>query len=166
MTAETMKRTAWEIIVAVILATVLIVPWMTMNLINDISRLQVQMTEPEDYLIVRGITVRDSVEGTDPVLIYDRTIVRPFRGKWIAGIFLLLDETGANYGVCNNSGEADYQPETTLPATVKLAWYIERDCKLEPGKYVLKTTWEIKLPHDVTKYVRATSNVFEVRAKN
>lgn len=159
-----MKRTAWEIIVAAFLATVLIVPWMTMNLINDISRLQVQMTEPDDYLIVRGITVGDAIEGADPTLIYDRTIIRPFRGKWIAGIFLLPNETGANYGVCNNSGEVDYQPETTLPAAVKLAWYIERDCELEAGKYVLKTTWEIKLPHGVIKYVRATSNVFEIRS--
>jgi hypothetical protein len=160
-----MKKNLWEIMVGAALAMLLIIPMQLFSLVDDIKRLQASNTEPEDYFIVRGVTVEDAQEGEQPSVVYDRTVVRPFRAKWIAGVFSLPDQDGINYGVCNGSGDAEYKPDVKLPPAVTLKWFIERDCKLEPGRYVLKTTWEIKLDHGINKYVRATSNVFEISPK-
>lgn len=163
---ETAKRTAWEFIVALSLALLLITPWMVLNLIEDVSRLKVQQSEPEDYFIVASIVVGNAREGSQPQIIYDRTIVRPFRAVWTAAVFALPERDGVNYGVCNNSSTADYETDTRLPGSVSLEWFIEKDCNLQPGRYVLKTTWEIRLDYNIRKYVRATSNVFEILPAN
>lgn len=160
---ETLKRTAWEFVVGATLATILIVPWLVISLFEDVSRLKLMNSEPEDYFIVSGVVVGNAVEGEQPRVIYDRTVVRPFRAVWTAAVFALPERDGVNYGVCNNSSTADYTPDTRLPASVSLEWFIEKDCNLQPGRYVLKTTWEIKLDYNIRKYVRVTSNVFEIQ---
>ena len=159
---DIMKRTAWELVVALVLAMLLIIPSAVIGLIDDVARLKVLNSEPEDYFIVTGVTVGDAKEGTQPKVIYDRTIVRPFRATWTAAVLALPERDGVNYGVCNNSSTADYEPSTKLPESVSLEWFIEKDCNLGPGRYVLRTTWEIKLDYNIRKYVRAASNVFEV----
>lgn len=163
---ETIKRTAWEAFTAFAIAMLFIVPWAIFSLIEDVSRLKLMNSEPEDYFIVSGVTVGNAVEGEQPRVIYDRTVVRPFRAVWTSAVFALPERDGVNYGVCNNSSTADYTPDTRLPASVSLEWFIEKDCNLQPGRYVLKTTWEIRLDYNIRKYVRATSNVFEILPAN
>lgn len=156
------KHTIWELLVALTLAVLIIVPSAVLGLIDDVQRLKVQNMGPQDFFIINDLTVSDAVVGQQPQVTYDRTIVRSFRGVWTAAVFALPDRDGVNYGVCNNSGTADYEPAAKLPSTVSLEWFIEKDCGLKPGKYVLRTIWEIGLDYNIRKFVRATSNVFEI----
>lgn len=150
-----------EAIIAGLIAALIIIPF---YIFTKLEEIQSRLIDPSDYFVVNNVHVEDAVRGGDPTVIYDRIVVRTFRGRWIAGVFSLPEQQGAEaYGVCNNSGEVEYKPSVKLPITgVTLSWFIEKDCKLEPGKYVLRTVWELLFPEGVVKRVRFTSNVFTI----
>lgn len=159
------KKAAWELTGGAVLAMLVIVPWLLVSLISDISRgISRIAIDAADYMTVHGVEVMDSRQGEDPRVIYRRTVHKPFRGRWIASIYSERNAQGETYGVCNNSGEANYKPSIVLPQSgVSLEWFMEKDCQLEPGRYTLVTTWEILLDHGVIKRTTATSNQFEVK---
>ena len=152
-----------EATVAGFIAALIIMP---IYIFQQLDKINSKLSDPSDYFIVNNVHVGDAEEGEDHRVIYDRIVVRPFRGRWIAGVFSVPTEAGGTtYGVCNGSSEVDYKPSVVLPKTgVTLTWYMESDCvkTLPPGKYTLRTVWEIQLPGEVVKRVRYTSNIFEV----
>jgi hypothetical protein len=112
-----------------------------------------------DWFVVRKVDVADSPEGTDPALIYDREIRKPFEGKWIVEIIRISDK----FKICSNDGSNMYEPKYNLPdAGVTLSWFIRKDCKLPKGQYVAQTYWTIKPEGFPEKKMRVVSNIFEV----
>lgn len=113
-----------------------------------------------DFFTVREINIPDFVEGSDPVVVYDRTIKRDFIGTFIVEIHKA--ETSANYAVCSNSAARNYKAGEKPPPTVTLKWFVDRDCGLSAGQYVAETTWKIEAEGYPAKEYSATSNVFRV----
>lgn len=153
-----------EAAVAGVVAGSIILAWV---IYDKLDAIQSNLVDTNDYFIVNNVHVADAKEGGNPKVIYDRLVVRDFRGQWIASVRRVAEREGdPAYGVCNNSQPVDYKKSTVLPKTgVDLEWYIEKDCKLKPGRYFLKTIWEIFLPGQVIKRVRYSSNIFTIHPK-
>ncbi len=112
-----------------------------------------------DWFLVRKVDIADSPEGTDPAVVYDREIRKPFEGKWIVAIIRTSDK----FKICNGNGESVYEPKYALPeAGVTLSWFIGKDCKLPKGQYIAEAFWTIKPEGFPEKKMRIVSNIFEV----
>jgi len=154
-----MKSRAWEVVIAFLLLLPIVA-------FDEIRTLRNELQSSDDYFIVRNVYVNDVIEGQDAILIYDRTVNRPFKGRWTAVVLTISKADGSIYGVCNNSNIVHYEPVVKLPSTgVTLSWFIEKDCKLPPGRYSIQTVWEVEVSSMVKKYVKFTSNVFTVIPK-
>lgn len=116
-----------------------------------------------DFFTVREINIPDFVEGTDPVMTYDRNIKKDFLGTFIVEIHAAT--ASANYSVCSNSASRTYKAGEKKPETVTLKWFVDRDCALKSGQYVAETTWKIEAEGYPTKEYSAVSNVFRVLPK-
>ena len=100
--------------------------------------------DPDDWMIVNAVTVPDFAAGTDPVILYDRTISKRFRAYWTVELQELTAHGAVH--VCD-SGEPqgnDYDPEEALARVRLFSWYMGRasPCDVSPGlNYVVKTIW-------------------------
>ena len=123
-----------------------------------------RQAEPaENWFMVRNIYVADFEEGnTKAPVVYDREIRRPFTGSWVAEVHpVSRQET-----LCAGQGTARYEPSDQLPETgVSLDWYLQAECILPPGQYIIKTYWTLKPANYPEKEVTLTSNVFNVYPK-
>jgi hypothetical protein len=159
------KRNIMEFVVGLMLALAVIIPLQIVGLVEDIKKLKAENTSADDYFVVNGLIVADAIQGEEVKVIYDRKVVRPFRGTWTVAVQSLPNASGINYGVCNGSGTTDYQVSTKLPETVNLGWFVTGEngrCVLPPGKYIIRASWEIELDYGVRKFVRQASNVFQI----
>jgi len=116
-----------------------------------------------DFFVVNTLSIPDFVEGTDPVMVYDRTIKKDFLGTFMVEI--RATTATANYTVCSNSGSRSYTVGKKLPETITLKWFVDRDCGLLAGQYVAETTWKIEAQGYPMKEYSAVSNVFRVIPK-
>jgi hypothetical protein len=151
-------------IVLAIIASTLLFLW------NDYSRHSEERAEqarreavlPDQWFVVRNIAIPDFVQGADPLITYSREIRQPFIGEWIAEVHGV--SASNDFPICVGSGRANYTPKETLPdAGVLLSWYMGKDCRLEPGKYVIDTTWRILPEGYPPKVIQFASNPFAVR---
>ncbi|MGE0653261.1 MAG: hypothetical protein AB7P12_16180 [Alphaproteobacteria bacterium] len=111
---------------------------------------------------VDRVYVHDAVDGSTPLMEVDRTIVRPFHGRWIATV-LRKNHRGTYATFCTAVGANDYRPGNMLPDMVDLNWWTwPTRCTLPPGTYFLNTLWTIDAPFFPDKEVRISSNAFEI----
>ncbi len=108
---------------------------------------------PVTWMNVNAVIVPDHERGTDPNVVYDRTVFRSFYGHWMVKVY----EIGKKYPVCFGSGSQVFDPEDSLHEPT-LSQFIGRACNLKEGSYLLRTTWVLE--GDVA--IRNTSNVFQV----
>ena len=142
---------------AAIVGTIALIAWFSYS---DAAKQAVPAT---DFFTVRELNIPDYVEGQDPVVVYDRTIKQEFLGTFVVEIHK-ADPT-ANYAVCSNSAVRTYKTGEKRPETVTLKWFVDRDCGLTPGQYVIETTWKIEAEGYPDKEYSAVSNVFRVLPK-
>lgn len=113
---------------------------------------------------VKNISVPNFVEGDDPMMIYDRKIIKPFHATWSVEVHRAND--AVDYAYCYGSGNQFYEPKEILPKSgVTLSWFIGKDCKLPEGQYTLQASWEIRPEGYPTKIETYTSNLFRVLPK-
>lgn len=113
------------------------------------------------WLEVRSIQVLDSTAGVSPRMIVDRTVSQPFQGDWIVTVLEVTDE--GYEPVCTAPGASDYDPENRLPNDLDLDWWtFPTQCRLDPGKYIVRTVWVIHAYPGIDKTVRAVSGIFTV----
>lgn len=116
--------------------------------------------DPGYWLTVTSVLVHNSVEGVSPKMIVARHIHLPFHGHWTATV-KNVDGTV----VCIANNEADYKPETKLPASIDLGWWtFPTKCALPPGNYTVYTSWRwrvIWLEHETSML----SNIFTIASK-
>lgn len=114
-----------------------------------------------DWFSVRSIVVEDATAAT-VMIDYDRQIKLPFHGRYFA---VLRRIDGATEDIeCEGSGGAPYQP---IDGKIRrfLAWWMGKaPCLPSPGRYRLDTSWIIEADGYPPKEVRASSNVFTLRA--
>ncbi|MDP8995917.1 MAG: hypothetical protein M3O03_02785 [Pseudomonadota bacterium] len=118
----------------------------------------------ETFFEVKSVAVPDFKEGENPLIIYDRTIKKPFFGFWNVEVHQVGADTDYNY--CSGSGSANYEPHETLPKVgVKLDWFIGKDCALPVGQYRLQMNWQIHADGYPSKIETISSNIFKVSPK-
>lgn len=111
---------------------------------------------------VHEIYVPNHVAGSDPMILYDRTIRENFTGFWVVEA-QRRDSQGRFSNVCSGSGVDDYTPEDFLPEEgVRWTWFFGRACAIPPGTYRIAAVWDMRRPDYPLKRQRARSNLFEV----
>lgn len=118
-------------------------------------------TPAHDWFVVRNVNVPDFIEGADPLMVYDREVIKPFNGTWNVDIRQVSG--GTQFNICTGSGVSSYKPSEKLPAAgVLLSYFIGKKCDLPPGTYIMEATWELRPPGYPTKETSFTSNQFQV----
>lgn len=119
---------------------------------------------PNSYWFeVAHVQIMDSTVGITPKMIVARSVIRPFRGRWIVTIKKVQDETSSYYKECSSVGENDYRPETALPSNLDLNWWtFPVHCDLQAGTYIVDTSWKFHVLF-FERTVRAVSNVFVIK---
>lgn len=117
-------------------------------------QIYIDLTEvPEAYFTVNTVEVADRPVGEDNPVVYGRVIEQPFWASWAAKIKAVGDDRVA----CIGTGRHYYEP-TDVITEVTLSWFVEKDCALPVGDYIMSTVWTL----DNGLSVRNTSNVFRV----
>ncbi len=112
------------------------------------------------WLEISAVKVSNTAK--TPILYVERTIKRPFQATWTATVRSLENDT--TVVACAASATSTYSPNAMLPIPATLGWWTNGTCTaLDPGYYVLETTWVIHTnPFIPDKTVTATSNIFQV----
>lgn len=115
---------------------------------------------PSQWIEVRSVNVADfSVGKSEPPVIYDRTIHKPFDGKWEAEVHRVSDD----FTLCFGNGEARYEPKDKLPpAGVTLDWFVGSHCVLPKGQYFIQVNYTITTDQNAVKHMQVASNIFNV----
>ena len=109
----------------------------------------------------RSDALREQIRSLYPLLAVV-TCSDPFQALTILKAERSEDGSGF-YAACIGSGEADYRPESKLPAHLNLDWWtFPTVCRLTPGKYFVQTAWHFNALL-FTREIRADSNIFTVR---
>lgn len=156
MTYETIRRRLTELMAAVVIVAGIL------YIANQISQRQRANLPAEAWFVVNEIFVPDHVQGSNPQLIYDRTILAPFLGFWVVEV-QKQEENGLFSLVCQGSAISDYTPDDYIPENkVTWEWLIGKPCEIPPGKYRLRASWKMKRADWPEKQYVALSNIFEV----
>ena len=114
-----------------------------------------------DWFTPTQLYVPDFASGTDPQIVYDRTIKQAFHVIWSVNVQKILDSGFAN--VCTNLGSADFTPELKLPPDgITLNKFVGKDCSLKEGKYRIYVTWTVLRQSYSNVRLNLISNVFTV----
>lgn len=116
---------------------------------------------PMEWFEVHEVFVPDHVQGSDPELLYDRTIKQPFTALWVVEA-QRREPNGRFANVCSGAGLDDYEPSDELPDPVTWEWFFDRECAVPPGQYRLAVVWDMRRAGYPMKRVRARSNIFTI----
>lgn len=117
---------------------------------------------PDQWFVVRNLAVPDFIQGSDPLITYSREVRGPFIGQWVVEVHAV--SASSDSPICTGSGKDFYSANDTLPdAGVYLSWFMGKDCKLPPGKYIIDALWRIEPLGYPQKELHFVSNPFAVR---
>lgn len=121
-----------------------------------------QSTPPEDWMDVASVTVHPTFVGRAALMTVERRIKKPFVGEWSATV---RRSTIEGFEVaCTASGAGEYRMDSVLPKKLDLDWWTHPiKCDLPRGTYRLDTVWTIKPEGYPEKFLKRSSNLFEVR---
>lgn len=158
-----MKSWSWwksriiELTVAVLMASAVI---QVGEIVSDRQR---ESVAASSWMRVNEVYVPDFRAGESPTIIYDRTVLEQFEAFWIVEVQKKTD-TGLWATVCSGSGVNSYDPTEIIENnTVTWDWYIGQPCRVEPGRYRLRSTYTMSRPNWPAKRVFNLSNEFVVR---
>ena len=126
---------------------------------------KMQSVEPDAWWEVNEIFVPDHVEGSNPEMVYDRTVREDHRGFWVAEVQrVVVGAKGTVFSqACTGSGVDDYETTDFIPGnTVTWNWFLGRPCVVPPGEYRIQLTKDMTKPGWPVKQSRDLSNVFTV----
>lgn len=166
------KRPEWWKDRAVELLMSLLVVYLLTNILDQRresqERLAKELFEAQDWFVVNEIFVPDHVQGSNPLVIYDRDILYDFIGFWVAEV---QRRDGSElqaqfFNACTGSGTAPYSTTDTIPPEgVTWHWFLDKPCPVGPGQYRIVVTYDLNIPGYDIKRMTARSNVFTVTAK-
>lgn len=145
-----------EVTVALTLA------FMVIQLSSAIGQKQKALVPVSAWFVVNEVFVPDHEYGTNPLMVYDRSIKEDFRGFWIVEVQRLGRE-GLWSNECSGSGTSDYDiTDFIVGNQVKWGWFIGRPCAVSPGDYRLRIGWTLRRLGWPEKELAAFSNTFTV----
>lgn len=117
---------------------------------------------PNVWFAVTEVFVPDFEQGTDPDMIYDRTVRQPFSGFRVVEVQREEDD-GLFSNYCQTQSIASYDVDgMSFARKVKWDWFVGAACHVGPGKYRLRVSWTIQADGWPEKMITATSNIFNV----
>lgn len=120
------------------------------------------------YYELRSVTIANTTDGVSPSMIVDRTIHRPFRGRYEIVIMRAEGSQFVTWWECGSheSGWRPYRTDASLPERLDLDWWMgippNRECPLPPGKWKILTTVYARGPLGAELSATTESNVFQV----
>lgn len=145
MTRNALKVHDWFLIASALIA-----------LLMFFNRATERDLDPENFMVVNKIYIPDFYSWEDPVIVYDRTVVRDFVADWDVEVYQVGDKTHS----CKGAGKAGEYKRGDDVSGNTLGWYVGKDCFYNPGDYLARTRWT--LGNGVV--IHNTSNVFIVSA--
>lgn len=140
----------------------LVVVWLVIQISGFVQDAQRGFVSPSAWFEIREIFVPDHVEGSNPLMVYDRIVHEEFRGFWVVEV-QRREPDGTTHMVCSGSGVNDYEPNKSIPQNqVSWSWFIGRSCAVPPGKYRLRVSYDLTRLGWPLKHVVAISNNFDV----
>lgn len=115
----------------------------------------------DDWFIVTALVVPDHRITVDPIIDFDRVIVKTLSGRWSVET---QRKTGGGWTtVCRGTGLSHYSPDEELPAGgVTLTWF-RGECQKLPGVHRMQVVWQFTAPETgETKSRIYQSNEFTV----
>lgn len=160
-----LKGWAWWRSRLVETASALVIAIGVIQLSGTVAERQKALLPAESWLTVNEVFVPNFAAGTDPEIIYDRTIHENFSAFWIAEV-QHPNDNGLWTTVCTGNGVNEYDPSEVIPNnTVRLLWFTNGTCgKLRPGSYRIKTTYAMTRPGWPEKRLFVLSDTFRVVA--
>jgi hypothetical protein len=114
------------------------------------------------WFSVAEVFVPDHRAGTDPVIIYDRTVFENVRGFWIVEV-QRREYGDLSFTECTGYGINDYEVSDTIPENrVSLSWFVGKECNLTPGTYRLRVSYSFRKQGWPVKDLVVLSNTFVV----
>jgi hypothetical protein len=147
-------------ILEAVIATALAV--LTIQVITHFRMIARDAVPVSAWFSVTEIFVPDHLAGTDPVMVYDRTIFENVRGFWIVEV-QRREYGDLSFTECTGYGINDYDVSDVIPENkVSLSWFIGRQCNLKPGTYRLRVSYSFKKDGWPVKDLTVLSNTFVV----
>lgn len=117
----------------------------------------------DHWLEVRSVVVEGGPAGAEVTLAVDRTIHRPFDGRY--DVYIRTYPSLSAH--CEASGALPYDSDATLPDPVTLTWWAFSDKRchgpnLPSGSYSMTTCWTVELPLGLDRRICIGSPVFQI----
>lgn len=149
-----------EVFIALALA------YLTINMIEYREAVSKANVPASDWFELHEIYVPDHTVGSNPKMIYDRSILIGHRGFWVAEAQKVDPDgrEGLFQNACTGSGVSDYDLDDALGPDneVDWNWFFGRPCVIPPGTYRIQLTRDMTKPGYPAKQDRGYSNTFHV----
>lgn len=140
--------------------------YLTVSLIEYREAVRKAEVPSEEWFVLHEVFVPDHRVGSDPEVLYDRTILSDHRGFWIAEVQRVSPDgrDGVFQNACTGAGVAEYDMNEVLSLdnSVKWSWFFGRPCVIPPGTYRVQLTRDMVKPGWPVKQMRSWSNTFQV----
>lgn len=151
------------------LVIALVVVYIGIGLTEYRQAMKREAVPASDWFEITEIFVPDHAVGSNPDMIYGRTIHVAHRGFWVAEVQRV--NPGGHEGVfqnaCTGSGVNEYEEdEVLIEQTVTWSWFFGRPCRVGPGVYRVKLTRDMAIPGWPVKKTDDWSNTFRVSASS
>ena len=144
------------------LTAALMLTYLVIQLSVAVGQRQKDVLPASAWFAVNEVYVPDHAEGSNPFMIYDRSIRENVRGFWIAEV-QRVGSDGLFQNECSGFGTSDYDTtEVIVDNTVSWEWFIGRPCAVPPGRYRIRVSYTLKRAGWPEKEVLAFSNTFTV----
>lgn len=159
---DRVRRRLMEVSIALLLSASVV------SLSDRIRYVERVRLPPSAWFQINEVFVPDHRVGSNPKMIYDRTVRERFRGFWIVEVQRFEPggrDTDLFSPACSGSGISEYEPADYIPDnTVTWQWFIGRECDVPPGQYRLRVTISMKRPGWPEKEIAPVySNMFRVK---
>lgn len=144
-------RQVTPFLTAAIIATCLIVAG---HYVNTLYR---DLVPVSSWMQVTSIIVPDHKVGDDPIVVTTRPISKSLLGQWTAEVHRI-----GNGQVCSGSGYASYRLDEPDVTRFRLSEYVNSDCSLKKGQYIILLTIALEDEKGTRKYIHAASDSFKV----
>lgn len=114
---------------------------------------------PASHYFEAKVEVPDFTQGDDPTVKYIRSIKRTQRMDYLVEVRSANQKGGGQF--CEGSGSAIYAEDEAVALPLTLSTYVNAQCKLPPGLFIMETCWSYRVAIFPKTYC-ARSNVFRV----
>lgn len=161
------RRGSWawwrEKLVELLLAV--IVAYMVVQVSLLIGARNKNLLPASAWFQVNDIFVPDHTTGTNPTMIYDRSVREDFKGFWIVEVQQVRTD-GLFSHACGGFGTSLYSTDEVIEKNeVTWDWFIGRPCAVAPGHYRLRVSYAMRRTGWPEKELTAISNVFTVHPR-